>query len=264
MIVKFQKKTALSPLPATRYKLQASSGFTLMEIVVATTIFAVTCSSILALFDYTLKINRRAEALRQASQGIRNLMEYVVKEVRNGQIDYGVVNGQSQSSLYPVGPCGTPTIGVAAGAPPVYPIGNTYSAKENKFAIQTLDGSLECIYLAYGPGNTASVPVGTYVNSFGSSATNPNPVLAIRKNNLPLEILTPANLSVQTLSFIVRPICDPYSPGCTVPPGSSQDYPKIQPSVTILAKFLLQLPTGERATIIYQTAVSTNKYNIPN
>lgn len=75
-------------LQATSYKLHASSGFTLMEIVVATTIFAVVLTGILSLFNATLRINRRTEALRQVTQGMRNFTEFMVKEVRNGQIDY--------------------------------------------------------------------------------------------------------------------------------------------------------------------------------
>lgn len=245
-----------------------NSGFTLMEIIVATTIFAVTCASILALFNYTLKINRRAEAIRQASQGARNLIEYIVKEVRNGQIDYGVVNGQTASSLYPVGPCRAPVIGAPAGAPPVYPVGDTYSNKNNRIAILTPEGDIECIYLAYGPGNTGggggtAVAVGTYADYYGTSADNPNPVLAIQKNNLPIEVLTPPNLSLQSLSFVIRPICDPYSPGCNVPNGP-QGYSKIQPAVTIMFKFALKLPTGEQSVMYYQTSAATNVYDIPN
>ncbi len=67
---------------------QRQFGFTLMEIVVATTLFATVLTLMLSLFTYTLKINRRTEALRQVSQGMRNFTEFVVKEVRNGQIDY--------------------------------------------------------------------------------------------------------------------------------------------------------------------------------
>lgn len=64
------------------------SGFTLMEIVVATMIFATTVTLMLSLFVYTLKINRKVDSLRQVSQGTRNFMEFFIKEVRNGQIDY--------------------------------------------------------------------------------------------------------------------------------------------------------------------------------
>ncbi len=66
-------------------------GFTLMEIVVSTTIFAVTVTLMLSLFNYTLKINRRVQSLRQISQGTRNFTEVLAREIRNGQIDYSSV-----------------------------------------------------------------------------------------------------------------------------------------------------------------------------
>jgi prepilin-type N-terminal cleavage/methylation domain-containing protein len=78
----------LSRLQATSYKLQAQQGFTLMEIVVSTTIFAVVLTMTLAIFNYALKINRRTEALRQTTQGMRNFTEFLVKEIRNGKIEY--------------------------------------------------------------------------------------------------------------------------------------------------------------------------------
>ncbi len=71
-----------------RLRTQSQYGFTLMEIVVSTTIFATVLTLMLSLFNYTLKINRRTEALRQVTQGMRNFSEFLVKEVRNGTIDY--------------------------------------------------------------------------------------------------------------------------------------------------------------------------------
>ena len=67
---------------------QKQSGFTLMEIVVSTTIFAVVLTMTQAIFNYALKINRRTEALRQTTQGMRNFTEFLVKEIRNGKIEY--------------------------------------------------------------------------------------------------------------------------------------------------------------------------------
>lgn len=64
------------------------TGFTLMEIVVATTIFATSVTLMLTLFNYTLKINRRVQGLRQIAQGTRNFTETLAREIRNGQIDY--------------------------------------------------------------------------------------------------------------------------------------------------------------------------------
>ena len=61
-----------------------------MEIVVATTIFAGTVTLMLTLFNYTLQINRRVQAMRQVAQGTRNFTETIAREIRNGRIDYDV------------------------------------------------------------------------------------------------------------------------------------------------------------------------------
>ncbi len=63
-------------------------GFTLMEIVVATTIFAGTVTLMLGLLTSALRINRRVEGLRQVAQGSRNFTEMLTREIRNGRIDY--------------------------------------------------------------------------------------------------------------------------------------------------------------------------------
>lgn len=75
-------------------------GFTLMEIVVATMIFASTVTLMLGLFNYTLKINRRVQGLRQVSQGTRNFTESLAREIRNGQIDYSARDGNCDAGNY--------------------------------------------------------------------------------------------------------------------------------------------------------------------
>jgi hypothetical protein len=72
-----------------------------MEILVSTTIFAVVLTMMLVLFNYTLKINRKVEALRQVSQATRNFTEFLAREIRNGTIDYsGSIDSHCLSS-YP-------------------------------------------------------------------------------------------------------------------------------------------------------------------
>ena len=227
-------------------------GFTLMEILVATTIFATVVASMMALFNYTLKINRRSEALRQATQGMRNFVEFIAKEVRNGQIYYFISNGQTKDGNS-LEPCHAPaTVG-----------SNSYADKDNKFAIVTPEGYVECFFLAYGQSNAANKVIGTPVADgvFGMVANdNARPALAMKKSTDPsvTEILTSPNISIQNLMFLVRPLCDSSSL-CS---GTYTGYPKIQPSVTILAKFLVILPTGEQTVVNYQTSVSSGKYDI--
>lgn len=234
-----------------------------MEILVSTTIFTVLVAALMTMFNYTIKINRRTEALRQATQGMRDMVEFIAKEVRNGQLDYRVGNGQT--ALTAVGPCTPPSINVVG---PV--VSSTYSLKDNRFAILTPEGDLECFYLAYGPGNTAGRAIGDYVDTianpvvpvtFTSTLTNPNPVIAMKKNDLPVEIVTPPNMSIKQLYFGVRPTCDPYSRFCEAPYSG---LPLYQPLLTMVIQFKVLLPTGESTDIYYQTTVAGTKYDIPN
>lgn len=68
--------------------IKTQAGFTLVEVIVATAIFVVVVSAMLSLFDYTLKVNRRVQALREVAQGTRTFAETLTREVRNGEIDY--------------------------------------------------------------------------------------------------------------------------------------------------------------------------------
>ena len=230
-----------------------SAGFTLMEIMVATTVFAIVSVSLLGLFNYVIKINRRGEALRQASQGMRSFVEFLVKEVRNGSIDYYVVNGKYAPSFNGSSPC---VPGGTAGNTVSPAAIKTYFVKDNKLGIVNTDNLEECFYLGKSDGS--------YVDTVGGqpltfATTTGNLTLSMQKSGVALpQVLTPPNISVQRLMFFTRPICDPYS--------SCADYagalPHIQPSVGIVIQFLAKLPTGEQVPIYYQTFVSSNQYDV--
>lgn len=240
---------------------QRQHGFTIVEIAVSTTLFAIVASASAGLFVYALKINRKSEALRQATQAMRDFVEFVVKEVRNGQIDYGFVDpdGHAASGNYPLGPCTAPAVGSA-----------TYSSSgaDNKLGIITSNGDEECVYLAYGPGAGSGNTLGTYVGSgvytsntnSQSSGYNPNPILAVIKSGVAsYQSLNPPNSRVDSVSFFVRPAKDPYYTG-----GGPGTIAGVQPFVTMAIKFVIQLPTGELVPMYYQTSVSTNKYDVPH
>ena len=71
-----------------------------MEVIVATAIFAGTVTLSLGLFTQALKINRRVQALRLVSQNTRNFTEVLVREVRNGRVDYGSANPNCDALNY--------------------------------------------------------------------------------------------------------------------------------------------------------------------
>ncbi|MCL5666468.1 MAG: type II secretion system GspH family protein [Patescibacteria group bacterium] len=219
-------------------KKKKQSGFTLMEIIVATTIFVMTSTALLSLFNYVLKINRRSEALRQASQGMRNFAEFLVKEVRNGQIDYFVLNGTQPGTG--IGPCQPPVIDST--------VHDTYGAKSNWLGIITPEGEEECVYFA--DQNGSQLPSTTFTAPSGSNYT-----LALEKTGGIKQTLNPPNFRIDSLMFLVRPVRNPYSP--------LGGYEQISPSAVIMMKFVAQLPTGEQVPIYYQTAVTPDRYDIP-
>ncbi len=260
--LRLDQRNRSASVPRRYPHLSAETGFTLMELLVSATIFAIVSLGLTSLFNYTLQINRRSEALRQASQGMRGFVETLVKEMRNGQVDYLVLNGSSPSPVAPdMAPCSAPVFSPALA--PFTSVGNTYDSKENRLAVINSEGKEECIYLAYGPGGK-QLP-GTYVGSNvfqadtnpNSATFNPTPVLVIKRSDLPQEILNPANFSIENLTFTIRPLCDPYSAIC------SGGYNRTQPFVFMDLKFVTKLPTKESVTIFYQTSVSTNKYDVP-
>lgn len=226
---------------------KSQKGFTLMEIVVATTIFAIVGTAMTSLFNYTLRINRRTEALRQASQGVRTFVESFVKQVRNGQIYYGIISGTDTADSA-LGPCLAGSVS-GGGERSQY-----YAEKENKIRVISTDGEDVCFYLANASnGNVSYVTPGVFS---GNS-------LAVEKKNSGAnlkEIVNPENVRVENFALFIRPVCDPYGP-CSDEYGSG--YPKIQPMAHMAMKLVASLPTGENVTIYYQTAVSNNQYDIP-
>jgi len=75
-------------------------GFTLIEAVVATAVFAFVVSSILGVYMSTIRLDRKTRAERAVAQNARFIMEYLAKEVRNGTIRYaGYPGGVANSTL---------------------------------------------------------------------------------------------------------------------------------------------------------------------
>ncbi len=63
-------------------------GFTLIEAIVAAAIFAIAVVSIVDVYVSTIRLNRKTDSQRKASENARYITEYLSKEIRNGQIDY--------------------------------------------------------------------------------------------------------------------------------------------------------------------------------
>ena len=205
-------------------------GFTLMEVLVSVTIFAGTVTMMLSLFNTTLKIYRKIEAQRQISQSVRTTMEFLVKEIRNGQIDYNVTDGITITT--PVIGCdGNPLYGGTTKRPAALGA-DSYAQTEDRIQLINVDGERECIYR-------------TGTDLFLRKDTQAQP-----------SRLNPTNVAITTFKLYIRPRRDPYTEGTT--PLIYQ-----QPSVTIVAVATVTLPTGEVRTISYQTSVASHVYDIP-
>ncbi len=109
---------------------QNQKGFTLIEAIVATALFAVTVSSIMGVYLSTLKINRRTDVIRSASENARYITGFLTKEIRNGQIDY-------------YGPWNSPCSGII-------------SAPANSLSLVNTDNEHLCFYLGDASGLSSS------------------------------------------------------------------------------------------------------------
>ena len=67
---------------------EMQQGFTLIEALVATFLFAIVMASVTDVYLSTVKVNRRTDTIRTASESARFIVESMTKEIRNGQIDY--------------------------------------------------------------------------------------------------------------------------------------------------------------------------------
>jgi hypothetical protein len=76
-----------------------------------------------------------------------------------------------------------------------------------------------------------------------------------------VQVINPPNVTISYLRFYIRPEHTPYFDRDA---SISNLLPEQQPMVTMLIRFVLALPSGEKVTIPYQTTVTTDDYGIPN
>lgn len=66
----------------------SSRGFTLIEAVVATSVFAIAITSMVGVYVAIQRLNQASAALQALQQNARFITEDITKIVRNGQVDY--------------------------------------------------------------------------------------------------------------------------------------------------------------------------------
>jgi prepilin-type N-terminal cleavage/methylation domain-containing protein len=111
---------------------RSNRGFTLIEILVSTAIFAIVLSALTAAFVYISQLQRRTNAIRAANDNVRYVSDFLSKEIRNG-------------SLLPVS---SPSLG------PCSDYLATKVQSYNWLQIVNVNGDQECFYLGTaGSGN---------------------------------------------------------------------------------------------------------------
>ena len=62
-------------------------GFTLIELLLLRTVCTFV-TSLMGIYTFAIRLSRREDAIRTATENVRFLSEFLTKEIRNGQIDY--------------------------------------------------------------------------------------------------------------------------------------------------------------------------------
>jgi prepilin-type N-terminal cleavage/methylation domain-containing protein len=78
--------------------LNSQKGFTLIEAVVATAVFAFVISAVIGVYLSVLKLDRKSRSQRAVYDNSRFIMEFFAKEIRNGSIEYSVYGGSIPSN----------------------------------------------------------------------------------------------------------------------------------------------------------------------
>lgn len=75
-------------------------GFTIIEAVVATGVFAFVVASALGVYMAVLRLDSKSRAERSVQQNARFIMDYLAKEIRNGAIDYSGTNDVDTLTIF--------------------------------------------------------------------------------------------------------------------------------------------------------------------
>ncbi|MDP3993973.1 MAG: prepilin-type N-terminal cleavage/methylation domain-containing protein [Candidatus Doudnabacteria bacterium] len=81
-------------------KIENLQGFTLIEAVVATSLFAIAMTSIVGIYLSVQRLNQTSAAMQALQQNGRFILEDLTKTIRNGQIDYARYPSQTVPQPY--------------------------------------------------------------------------------------------------------------------------------------------------------------------
>jgi prepilin-type N-terminal cleavage/methylation domain-containing protein len=206
--------------------MKRQKGFTLIEAIVATSIFAFTVSSIIGVYIAVLRLDTRTRAQRAIANDARFIMDFLAKEIRNGRLDYA-----SFPDFYTCkADCGS-----AEWASDIYLI-NQEGVSERIYYWDTTVGELE-----------------PKLNC--SPAPNQCDLLLNRSGNITR--LNSPNVRVTTLKFIPTPWGDPYE---AHPPRYGLREFNIQPYVTVIIELTANINSRDQVKINVESTFSTQYY----
>lgn len=204
------------------------AGFTLVEAIVATGVFATMVAAIIGIYLSAVKINRKTDMSRTLSESARFISEFLSKEIKNGDIDFN------------------------SGITPCTPPLRSSDPKGHYISLINVDGDSFCIYTGRDDGIADSPPT---PSSPGNLGTN----LWMKKNTLSAVRLHPPNVSLASFIVYINP---PYDP-CPAPPACDPALARTEPSVTLVFSLKTNTAIQEIVSAPVQTTISIPRYDFP-
>lgn len=245
------------------------SGFTLIEVLVAMSIFGLIVALASMSFTNIFRQNARLNAQRHLQEDSNYLMEKIVKEVRNGSVDFA--SHHIANNFVGGGALNCPTDTVCyqsylalhndTDSPP-----SVTNTGEETLYLLSADGISRTV-LALANSNINLVrqtlePEDPFDASKGNWICTPD-YLAVDNSCKFDNYLAPENIAVTNLKFIISPIRDPYK-------FSRVENLQTQPTVTIILETQLTgtfssdlFPNG-MPKLTLQTTVTSRYYNTIN
>ncbi len=238
--------------------LRDQRGYTLVELVVSSTIFILLAVVVVGVLVSVTQTSSKTAAQRKVQQDARVNIEEVARAVRTSRIDYSFYRENAGDAR-----CRLP--GDATGSRAL-PLLQTVAGPAN-----TPDDSTRVVFF-YDPGTAANGSEGAlyrYENSADATAPTCNELFASADKVR----LTADNVAVTATRFFVSPLTDPDGADCpgAVPNASCQlpknTHPRVTVSATVRTKQAVALTPNEQAETsetVLQTTVGSRSYPIEN
>ena len=214
------------------HRTKTQKGFTLIEAVVASGLFAATVAIGVGMYLSIIRAQNEVTASRRASEDARYVMESIAREVRTGEIDY------AQYLTAPGNPCPGTLAALVPGpgslcSDVLYVIGNNDPTAKRNVTIKQDSNNRD---------------LDETVNGSTQTTLNSTP-----------------NVLVSNVHFIIDPGEDPFGPFVSQPDNpqctsiGSSNLPVRQPRVTILMDVTGTAPAAQELLHL-QTTVTTKEY----